>query len=73
MDDVPTPPELHRKKRSPQESEKEDDSIQDKSLSSSSSSQDKPTYYMLTPALPEDKELRNKLWNNRLVCCTKLA
>ena len=24
-------------------------------------------YYMFTPALPEDEQLRKKLWNDRLV------
>jgi hypothetical protein len=28
---------------------------------------DKPIYYMLTPALQEDKQLRTKIWNDRLV------
>jgi len=26
-----------------------------------------PTYYMITPALPEDKEIRATLWRKRLV------
>lgn len=77
MDDLPTPvlpPARPRKRRSPNQEDAGADAegvSEDKSMiKNPQTSPDKPSpllYYMLTPALPEDKELRSKLWNSRLV------
>lgn len=75
MDDLPSPPEAPRpRKRKSTPLGQEDASIADQddpppppSADIALSPSDKPTYFMLTPALPEDKQLRNKLWNSRIV------
>lgn len=47
---------------------REQGSVAESSSSSPGDAQlDSKKFYMLTPALPEDSQLRQKLWNDRLV------